>query len=33
MYYHERDQTDFEITLDPKVGTVDVYVATFRDND
>jgi len=33
MYYHDRDQVDMLIQVNPRVGMVDVYVQTFKDDD
>ncbi|CDW91451.1 UNKNOWN [Stylonychia lemnae] len=33
MYYHDRDQVDMLIQINPKVGKVDVYVQTFKDDE
>ena len=33
MYYHDRDQKDLEMIIEPAIGTLDVYVSKFDVND
>lgn len=33
MYYHDKDQTDLEIMVDPTIGKLDVFVNVFKDDD
>eukprot|EP00347_Sterkiella_histriomuscorum_P008919 403343241 len=33
MYYHDKDQTDLEMIIDPSLGSIDIYVSKFNDLD